>query len=350
MILQSLFSLTVVLLEIPTGYFADVFGRKNSLIIASVFLTLGIFAYSLGYNFYQFLIAEMLWAFGVSFVSGTDSAFIYDTLKDMKQEKHYKRIWGNLIYYSLIATSVASIIGGYIGKINFRWTFYAMLPFLVLLVPLSLSLNEPKRHKLIFKEGYLIELFKILRFSFVENIKLRWLMLYSAIIVGFNSAVLWIYQPYFKLTGVDVFYFGFIFAAFNVVAAISSKYAHYIEEKIGQRYSLMLLILLISGSYFLMSNFIYLFSFSFAFLQQFVRGFSRPVITDYINKLTNSKIRATVLSAQNMVGRLFYAAIIPFVGYIADVYTLIQALLILGVTSFVFGMIFLLILYKDKII
>jgi len=29
MILQSLFSLTVVLLEIPSGYFADVFGRKN---------------------------------------------------------------------------------------------------------------------------------------------------------------------------------------------------------------------------------------------------------------------------------------------------------------------------------
>lgn len=56
-----------------------------------------------------------------------------------------------------------------------------------------------------------------------------------------------------------------------------------------------------------MSNFIYLFSFSFAFIQQFVRGFSKPVITDYINKLVSSDIRATVLSAQNLVGRLFYA-------------------------------------------
>jgi len=213
MILQSLFSLTVVLLEVPSGYFADVFGRKESLIFASSFLTIGIFTYSLGYNFYQFLIAEILWAFGVSFVSGTDSAFIYDTLKDLKQEKLYKKIMGNAVFCYLIATSIASVIGGFIGKINFRWTFYAMLPFRILLIPLSISLKEPKRHKRIFERGYLFELLKVLKNSLIKNEKIRWLIIYSAIIAGFNSAVLWLYQPYFKLTGFGYFLFWICFCS-----------------------------------------------------------------------------------------------------------------------------------------
>jgi MFS family permease len=33
MILQSIYSILVVVLEIPTGYIADIYGRKKSLII-----------------------------------------------------------------------------------------------------------------------------------------------------------------------------------------------------------------------------------------------------------------------------------------------------------------------------
>lgn len=349
MLLQSFFAIIVVLLEVPSGYFADVFGRKKSLVIAGIFLFLGIFSYSLGHNFYQFLIAEIFWAFGLSFMSGTDSALVYDTLVDLKEEKKYKKIWGNIFFYKLIGVSIASIIGGFIGKINFRWTFYAMLPFLILFIPVAWSIKEPKRHKMIFERGYLEKLFQILRTTFIDNIKLRWLIIYSAVIISLNQAVLWFYQPYFKLTGLDIVYFGFVFAAFNLVAAISSKYAHYIEKKIGRKFSLVMLIFLVAGSYFLMSNFIYWFSFSFAFIQQFVRGFSRPVITDYINKLTTSEVRATVLSAQNLVEKLFYAFIIPFAGWAADIYSLVQALTIIGITAIVAGIIILTISHKNKV-
>lgn len=138
---------------------------------------------------------------------------------------------------------------------------------MILLIPLSISLKEPKRHKRIFERCYLFELLKVLKNSLIKNEKIRWLIIYSAIIAGFNIAVLCLYQPYFKLTGLDIFYFGFVFAAFNLVAALSSKYAHQIEEKLEQKYSLILLIILVGRSYLLMSNFIYLFSFFFAFFQ-----------------------------------------------------------------------------------
>ena len=54
MILQSLFSIFLIIFEIPTGYFADVFGRKKALLIAGIGLFFGMAVYSIGNNFREF--------------------------------------------------------------------------------------------------------------------------------------------------------------------------------------------------------------------------------------------------------------------------------------------------------
>jgi MFS family permease len=350
MLLQSIFAIFTVILEIPTGYFADIYGRKSTLLTAGITGLLAITTYSLGHNFFHFLIAEFFFAISVSFSSGTKSALVYDTLKELGKESHYKKLWGNLLFYGIMSLAVSSIIGGFIGEINLRYTLFASIPFFTLPVLLTLSFQEPQRHKLIIKKGYLKELINILKNTFIHNKKLRWIIIYSGIVYAFNQASLWLYQPYFILSGLNIPWFGFVFAMFQLVAAFSSKYAHKLEEKLGQKYSLTMLILLVALSYFLMSNFVFLFSFSFCFIQQFVRGFKNAVVTDYINQLTDSEIRATVLSAESFIGRLIYALIIPGIGWVADVYSLLQALLILAITSFVSGVVILLILKRDRVI
>ena len=74
MILQSIFSIGVVIFEIPSGYFSDVIGRKRTMVIGSVISTIafGIYAFSSG--FWGFLVAELILGLGASFISGTDSA------------------------------------------------------------------------------------------------------------------------------------------------------------------------------------------------------------------------------------------------------------------------------------
>ncbi len=349
MILQSIFAILVVGFEIPTGYFADIYGRKITLVLSGIAVFVAILVYSLGYNFIQFLIAEIFFALGTSLISGTSSAFIYDTLVDLKEEKNYKKIWGNIIFVGTIALAISNVLGGFIAKIDLRYTLYTSIPFFALLIPTALSIYEPKRHKLIFKKGYIWDLFKIIKNYIFNNRKLKWLILYSGIVYAFNQSALWLYQPYFKLSGLDIAYFGIVFASFQVIAALSSRYAHKIEEKLGQKYSLVMLIFLVSGSYFLMSNFIFLFSFSFSFLQQFARGFKKVIVSDYVNKLTTSDIRSTVLSAESFVARLLYAIIIPIVGWIADIYSLIQAIAVLAFTTLILGIIIFFIFQKMKV-
>jgi MFS family permease len=306
--------------------------------------------YSLGHNFYHFLVAEIFFALSVSFTSGTVSAFVYDTLQNLGREKEYKKIWGSILFYGMIFLALSNVLGGFIAKIDLRYTLYASIPFFALMIPLAFLMQEPQRNKLIFEKGYAKELQKIIRITIFQNKKLRWIIIYSGIVYAFNQSALWLYQPYFKLSGLDIAYFGIVFASFQVVAAFSSKYAHKIEKKLGQKYSLIMLIFLLTGSYFLMSNFVFLFSFSFCFIQQFVRGFRNTVVTDYVNRLTDSSTRATILSAESFVGRLLYAMIIPLFGWIADIYTLEQALTVMGGMTLIFGMIILIIFKKDKIL
>lgn len=350
MILQSIFAVMVVVLEIPTGYFADVYGRKKALVLASIFSFLAITLYSLGRNFAHFLVAEIFFALGTSFASGTSSAFIYDTLVDLKEEGNYKRIWGNAIFVGMISLALSNVFGGLIAKIDLRYTLYASIPFFALRIPITLTMVEPKKHKVIFEKGYTHEILKIVKIALIENKKLRWLIVYSGIVYAFYQASMWLYQPYFKLSGLDIAYFGLVFASFQGIAAVSSKYAHQLEKKLGQKYSLIMLIFLVSGGYFLMSNFIFLFSFSFSFLHQFVRGFKKVIIDDYLNKLTTSGMRATVLSVESFVGRLLYAAIIPIIGWIADIYSLVQAMTVLAFTTLISGILILILLRRNKII
>ncbi len=350
MLLQSFFSVLIFLFEIPTGYFADLYGRKNSLFISGIAFFLAILIYSLGSSFTLFLFAEFFFALAVAFNSGAAEAFLYDTLVDLKQEKRYSYFNGRTMFFGLLTLAFANILGGFIGKIDLRWTFYLSLPFMFLLIPLSLSLYEPHRHKSVVKRSHFSHMSKILRFTLLENAALRWVIIYSSIITALTAVGLWLYQPYFVLSGIDIVYFGIIFALFQVFTALVARYASDIEYSLGRKLSLVLLPILLALSYFLMGFFVFWFSFLFIFLQQFVRGFSGPVLSDYVNKLTNGESRATILSINSMFFHLLYALIIPFIGWIADVYSLVQALFVMAVTVVIASSFILFILYRTKIL
>ncbi|MTT25093.1 MFS transporter, partial [Parabacteroides merdae] len=58
------------------------------------------------------------------------------------------------------------------------------------------------------------------------------------------------------------------------------------------------------------------------------RGFATPILKGYINQMTFSDMRATVLSIRNFIIRLMFAAIAPFIGWLNDMYSLQVALLV----------------------
>ena len=57
--LKACYSVAIVVFEIPSGYFADLFGRKLTLVIGAVLGTLGFLVYATMSGFTAFLVAEM---------------------------------------------------------------------------------------------------------------------------------------------------------------------------------------------------------------------------------------------------------------------------------------------------
>ncbi len=74
----------------------------------------------------------------------------------------------------------------------------------------------------------------------------------------------------------------------------------------------------------------------FLFLFYLARGFGSVVLSDYVNILIPSSIRATVLSIQAMMFRLVFVFVGPIVGYVSDAYTIHTALLFSGILFAVF--------------
>jgi len=345
MLLQSFFSLTMLLLDIPTGYLADAFGRRIVLLWSGVFMTTAIIIYSLGHSFVAFLGAEILWGVGLSLISGADVAILYDTLTELGEESSFAAVWGRATFYYGISLMVTQFLGGFIGAYEYRWTLYACLPFMLLVFPITFSLREPQRHHKVRPK--IADLLSALGYL-MSHQKLRWIILYAGVTYGFFQAALWLYQPYFKLTGLSVVYFGAVFAVFQGLTALVGKYAHKVEKRLGQPLSLLMLVFLTGTGYLLMANFLFRFSFLFIVLPQIARGFHKVIISDYINKHARLDIRATILSTQSMVGRLVYAAIIPVAGWIADTYSLVRALALLGFTALIVGSaLFLVLRYKN---
>ena len=86
MLLQAIYSISVAIFEIPSGYIADIFGRKKTIIFSTIFCFIGYLLFSFYSGFYYFAFAEILVGIGGSLISGSDSAIIYDTLLETKSE------------------------------------------------------------------------------------------------------------------------------------------------------------------------------------------------------------------------------------------------------------------------
>jgi len=348
LLLQSIFSIVIILFEIPSGYFSDVIGRKTTIILGCILGFFGFSIYSFSYGFWGFLIAELTLGLGSSFLSGTDSAIIYDSLIQSKKEKDYKKIEGRMLSVGNFSEAIASFLGGFVALISLRTPFYIEMVLMFFTIPLAFTLIEPKRQKYENEEGPIKEIIKIVKYSIHHNGEIKWLIFYSGFIGASTLTMVWFIQPYFQFVGLPLAYFGIAWGILNLSVGIFSLYAHKIELSVGRKKSLISLIFISFIGYMLLGIFNSLWAIGFIILFYFVRGISGPILKDYVNKLISSNMRATVLSVKNLFGRLVFSIIGPFIGWLTDVYSLQLALLTSGSIFVILGIISLLFLHKNK--
>ena len=330
MVLQAVYSIAIVILEVPSGYLADVIGRKKTLIIGAVFGILGFTTYNFSFGFMGFLVAEIILGIGQSCISGADSAMLYDSLLDRGEEKKYTRFEGRITALGNVSEALAGIVGGLLVGITIRTPYLAQIFVAFIALPAAITLVEPTRKIPLIKAG-MMEIVQIARFALITDRPLRRNILFSAITGCATLTMAWFAQPFFEYARIDIAWFGILWTTLNLTVAITSYTAHRLEKKLGQRWSVLIIALLIPLGYLALSRFHLPIGLLVLYLFYLVRGYATPVLKDYINRITASHIRATVLSVRNFIIRLLFALFGPLLGWVKDIYSLPQALTLAGI-------------------
>lgn len=350
-LIQAIYSITIAVIEIPSGYVADVLGRKNSLIIGTFFGVVGMIVYSFSFGFEGFLIAALSLGIGQSFLSGSDTALMYDSLLDLNRTKDFVKLEGRTISMGNLAEAAAGFIGAYfLTQSTYRTPFYYQIGIAAIGFFIALTLVEPSGQKL--KDGKSKpwkNMKNIINYALLENSTLRLCILYSSIMGTATLAVAWFSQPLLDYLEIEGKYNGIIFGILNLAVASTAYYAHYIENRIPTKFILGSILILICGSYFVLYVHLAFWSLAILFVFYLVRGIATPILRDYQNRFTPSEMRATVMSIRSFIIRTLFSIISPLIGYIADIYNLQQAFLLSGILFLILGSFTLFFLLKKDV-
>lgn len=333
-ILQAIYSIAIVVLEIPSGYVADVLGRKITLVIGTILGFLGFLSYSFSYGFIGFLIAEVILGLGQSLISGADSALLYDSLLETGKKDKYIKYEGRMVSVGNFAEAIAGILGGLLATLSLRYPYYAQTLVAFIGIPAALMLIEPIRHKKLVKMKF-ADVLNIVKYALHDNYELKWNIIFSSVIGASTLTMAWFVQPYFELILLPISLFGVFWTILNLTVGFSAMIAHKIEMKLKQIKTMIGITILIPFGYIILSRINALWGIGILFIFYIVRGIATPILKDYINQLCDSDIRATVLSVRNFVIRIFFAIIGPIVGWYTDHFSLQAALLLSGIVFLV---------------
>ena len=146
--LQAVFGISIVAIEVPTGYLCDLWGRKNTICLGAA-ISAGAFSLLLIITSFKALLGfEIALAAGTSLVSGADVSFLYDALeKDGKHHSHGIHALANMQLAQVSGESIASILGGMLAALSFRhviWTHVlaAWVPFFI-----ACTFHEPSERR-----------------------------------------------------------------------------------------------------------------------------------------------------------------------------------------------------------
>jgi MFS family permease len=318
LLLQSIFSAATVLLEYPSGYISDRLGYRTALTVASVIGILGWGLYTLAGSFGEVLVAEILLGISLSFISGSDSAILFETLREEKDENRYARFEGRMDGFSQTGEAVGALFAGLL------YASFPLMPFflqiLVWLLALAVvrTLKEPPRDRAIQAHSHLAEALRITRYAFRENRRLRATILLNTFLGIASFYPVWLIQPYMQENGVPLGWFGPVWTGANLTVAIFALASHRFHAALGNRGMILLFIGLILSGYCGLGLVGGLWGFLFYYLLTCMRGMRGPMFLNHTQVESPSANRASILSLQSLAFRIAFIVTGPLVGMLAD--------------------------------
>ncbi len=305
--LEAIGTTILVVMQLPTGAVADLVGRKTTIIFGWLLAGTAWIFFGLSNSFWQLVVAYSLANFGTAFVSGADTALLFDSLKELGRAHEFKKFVSRNSLFFQWALVPAIIIGGYAYNINVVLPYVLFGTALILGAISCFWLTEPD----IDSERFTLKSYlRKNRDGFKEIFKTADVKLLSLFYIGVGGLT-WSTQVFFnQVLATDVGWSeiekGWIFAGLRLINSI-------IIYKIVMHHSLIT-----RKRSFLMFPILMLIAFLPAFfadkyfaifliwLAVFAATSRFNVLNQYMNEEFESRHRATALSTLSMFVSIVY--------------------------------------------
>jgi MFS family permease len=256
---------------------------------------------------------------------------MYDTLKENDQQHRFNKVLANSESIGLVATGIASIVGGSVYMLNNRLPFYLVGLSMLLGLVTAIFLKEPKVDTDTFSwENYKKQTALGFSHLFDKNTKrltigmmfvsLLFTVMYN---IGFD---LYIFNQGFS--GPEL---GIIFAATYAILTLVSQAAPIIQRKIGDNHTMIIMSFIYGAMIVITSRLSSLLGVLFLIASSSSIRIVNNTRSKILNDNTQSHLRATTLSTYNMLVTLPYAVLAYLIGKSTDIYGYRTIILSIGI-------------------
>ncbi len=309
--------------EVPTGAFADLYGRKASVLLSYFLAAIG---YGMLIFFKDFFALAAVFAFigiAMTFSSGAKEAWVFDLIRNRSKSlfAHYTAKIQAINAFGLIASGLLGVLLVKIFGLFIIWPavmFSYFVSFAVLLAAREKKVQKDTHVAHTITE-LAVQASTSLKFCWKKAILLKILVAGAIILFALNFASVISWTPFLTDVGLPDYAFGYIWSVMALASMLSAVASHVFLKPGKERAFILASIILVA----LVSSVI-LFVNNLAFVvivfasQCFFIDLMHPSTRVYFHRFIPSKLRATIGSVEGMLLSLVGIISMPISGILVD--------------------------------
>lgn len=331
--------------EVPTGSWADKYGRAKVFQLGTLFYLISVASYLVFRDFYMLVAFQLIGAVGIAMQSGGLEALVHDSISGKNKEDIYARVHGNSKAILFASRVVTVLLGGWLYSVNPRAPFVSLCLALAAGLGVSLLLRDVRT-----ETPTELSSFDHIKetFSLMTGVKLIVTMLALVVLYRYISEVLFaMYQPYFQSLGINVKNFGIFYAIISLFSGLGSLWVGRLvkNHSIFKLLLIMMITMVVTLSAMLLRlpwlTYIIIIPSGVAF------GFMTTITNTSIQKTISSRHQATALSIASFINTTAFFLAVISVGVTLDHVSVQQANIIYALVAVVFTIPFIINAHKS---
>jgi MFS family permease len=313
---ESAFHLAPVTLEIPSGSFADVVGRKWALTLGALLMGISVALMFVADSLWLLLPAMYLNGAAYAFRSGAQQAFLFDSLAGTAAGRQFTSFAGRLNAVAYVAIASTTALGATLAERTYALPFGLAVGAALAAAWLAAGLREPSRPRTERQgmRGTIGAAWQVVR----GNRSLMTIITFAAALWTMSALVHLYAQAVLSERGLPPSQVGIALSVTLCVTAIGAWLAGRFAAARPFRFWLVATTGVIAGSGLLLGGAPVLVAIAGLIVAELFAGAFEPMIAHRVNDAIEGAQRATILSLEGFLYSVTMIWAFPLFGWLAE--------------------------------